>query len=74
MGRAYRHHNSGSTTDSVLQYTNASSTEGSEPRTANERVVDSLREGFNPLTVELTWEIEPAPVYSPHLRVAEAAE
>jgi hypothetical protein len=45
-----------------------------EPRTANERVVDSLREGFTPLTVELTWEIEPAPVYSPHLRVVEAAE
>jgi hypothetical protein len=45
-----------------------------ELKAANEAVVDGLREAFNPLTTKLTWEIEPAPVYSARVRIDEAAE
>jgi hypothetical protein len=45
-----------------------------EFKAANEIAVASLRDAFSPLTTRLTWEIEPAPVYSPHVRVVEVAE
>jgi hypothetical protein len=45
-----------------------------ESKAANEIVVASLREAFGPLTTKLTWEIEPAPVYSPQMRMVEDSE
>ncbi|HEX4810045.1 MAG TPA: hypothetical protein VH325_13995 [Bryobacteraceae bacterium] len=56
-----------------------SSEQDKEVKAANELVIESLRAGFGPLTTRLNWEIEPAPVYSPHVRtvdgsIAEAAE
>ncbi|HEX4232059.1 MAG TPA: hypothetical protein VHZ07_25550 [Bryobacteraceae bacterium] len=45
-----------------------------EFKATNETIVASLREGFGPLTTGLTWEIEPAPVYSPQMRIVEDSE
>jgi hypothetical protein len=45
-----------------------------EAKAANEVVVASLREAFTPLTTKLSWEIEPAPVYSLRVPVVEVSE
>jgi hypothetical protein len=45
-----------------------------EFKVINEAIVASLREAFGPSTTRLTWEIEPAPVYSPEMRVVEVSE
>ena len=45
-----------------------------ELRAANETIMETLRDAFAPLTTKLTWEIEPAPVYSPDARLVEESE
>jgi hypothetical protein len=45
-----------------------------EFKVVDKAIVDSLREAFGASTTRLTWEIEPAPVYSPETRVVEVSE